>query len=113
MGFIYNRGTPPIARDDAGNPGERCLCVCVCVCVCVGVYGCVCMSVHAHPPTPTHTQTHTAHTHSTHTHTHSRPANYAALGKAVGLSALMAGLGFMLANFLMASVPLPRWLAGK
>ena len=41
MGFIYNRGTPPIARDDAGNPGERCLCVCVRACVCVWV----CMGV--------------------------------------------------------------------
>lgn len=64
MGFVYNRGTPEIRRDDAGNPGE------------------------------------------------SRPANYGALGKAVGLCALMAGAGFMLANFLMATVALPAWMAG-
>jgi len=64
MGFVYNRGTPPIARDDAGNPGE------------------------------------------------SRPANYGALGKAVGLCGIMAGAGFMIANFLMASVALPRFIAG-
>merc|ERR1719183_552655 len=64
MGFVYTRGTPPIARDDAGNPGE------------------------------------------------SRPANYGALGKAVGLCGIMAGAGFMIANFLMASVALPRFIAG-
>merc|ERR1719183_2461465 len=64
MGFVYNRGTPAIARDDQGNPGEQ------------------------------------------------RPANYGALGKAVVLCGLMAGLGFMLANFLMASVALPRILSG-
>ena len=64
MGFVYNRGTPAIARYDQGNPGEQ------------------------------------------------RPANYGALGKAVVLCGLMAGLGFMLANFLMASVALPRILSG-
>ena len=64
MGFVYNRGTPEIRRDDAGNPGE------------------------------------------------SRPANYGALGKAVALCALMAGAGFMFANFLMASVALPAAIAG-
>eukprot|EP00961_Rhodomonas_salina_P281217 3799613-Rhodomonas_salina.2 len=50
MGFLYNRGTPDIRRDDMGNPGE------------------------------------------------SRPANYGALGKTVGLCAIGGGLGFFLSQ---------------
>jgi len=64
MGFVYNRGTPAIARDDSGNPGE------------------------------------------------SRPANYGALGKAVGLCAIMSGLGYITAQFLVATVAMPTWIGG-
>jgi len=64
MGFLYNRGTPDIRRDDMGNPGE------------------------------------------------SRPANYGALGKTVGLCMLGGGLGFGLAQVFVTNFPLPPFLAG-
>ena len=63
MGFLYNRGTPEIARDDMGNPGE------------------------------------------------SRPANYGALGKTVGLCIIGGGAGFALAQVLVQSIALPAFLA--
>jgi len=64
MGFLYNRGTPDIRRDDMGNPGE------------------------------------------------SRPANYGALGKTVGLCAIGGGLGFFLSQMIVNNFPLPAFLAG-
>lgn len=62
MGFLYNRGTPEIRRDDMGNPGE------------------------------------------------SRPANYGALGKTLGLCALGGGLGFGLSQVVVTSVALPAFV---
>jgi len=64
MGFLYNRGTPDIRRDDMGNPGE------------------------------------------------SRPANYGALGKTVGLCMIGGGLGFAFAQVLVTNVYIPAFLAG-
>jgi len=59
MGFLYNRGTPDIVRDDMGNPGE------------------------------------------------SRPANYGALGKTLGICAIFGGIGFALGNVILTNFALP------
>jgi len=63
MGFLYNRGTPEMKRDDEGNPGEA------------------------------------------------RPANYGALGKAIGLLSIFGGAGFAFAQVVVQNTRLPPFIA--
>jgi hypothetical protein len=46
------------------------------------------------------------------TRTHAPTHTHTAFGKAIVLCMAMAGIGIALANFLLATVPLPRVLAG-